>query len=75
MVKITVKYYVYKVYLEDADGNLKCEEHDEAHFDKEAFKGFAEEHGCKVISIKKGYKVSKYEAVEFVPDESYREVK
>lgn len=26
-----VKYPVYKVYLEDADGNLKCEEHDESY--------------------------------------------
>lgn len=75
MVKITVKHPVYKVYMEDADGILKCEEHDEENFDKKAFKEYAKEQGWKEIIIKKVYKVSKYEAVEFVLDESYREVK
>lgn len=75
MVKITVKYPVYKVYLEDADGNLECRVVDGLYFDKEEFKVVAKEEGLKVVSVKKTSKTEKYEAGEFFPHESYREVK
>ena len=75
MVTITVKYPVYKVYLEDADGNLKCEEFDGAYYDKEEFKGYAKEHSIKVVAVKKTTKTKEYEGEEFILHESYREVK